>query len=199
MQSIKSLNNTKLLWISLKKENNLINFSFLFRPSAFSFWWHLCWSSCSFVNWIRWDGVCQVEWIFILDSSALCLHTEYVDQNDLKISLAVSSGKRTHLTHQCLALNIKYVFNKHKSIFLVMLCSSAGDHVFWLLEVMADSLTSFTLTLLVIHWIIGMLMYMTFQLFVVATVISYYCASTNIKNIFLHRAYQATITVIFLM
>lgn len=106
--------------------------------------------------------------------------------------------KEDTLDSSVFGLEYQMCFNKHKSVFLVMLCSSAGDHVFWLLEVMADCLTSFTLPLRVLHWIIGMLISMTLQLFVVATPPSYYYASTNIKNIFWHRAYQATITVTFL-
>lgn len=115
--NIKPSNNLKLLWISLKKANNLINFSFLFDQVHFHSNYNIVLKlllTCK-LNKVRWYGPGGV--IFILDSSAICLHTVYVDQNDLKISLAGSSGKRTHLTHQCLALNIKYVFNKHKVSF----------------------------------------------------------------------------------
>lgn len=62
--------------------------------------------------------------------SALCSHTGRVDQNDLKISLAVSSGNRTRSTHQCLALNIKCVFSEHKVSFEFCCAAAQGTVCF---------------------------------------------------------------------
>lgn len=132
-QNTKSSDHSRLLWISLEKEDSLINSFFysdvvLFHSLITVFVQLLFLCKLDRLRWLTSEKVVYPALVCPLLTHWACW------QNDLKISLAVSSGSRTRSTHQCLALNIKCVFSEHKVSFEFCCAAAQGTVCFWLLE-----------------------------------------------------------------